>query len=315
MSLLLMTLNAVLAQENLFNNGKKAPAEEAVSQDEMILYNMINDFRKQNKLPLIPLSPALCSVSQIHIDDILSSQPQKKGCSLHSWSESANWSGCCHNQDLAGMQCMKLKPKEIAGYQGFGYELIYWGEEKATPSDAFEMWQQTNASADMILGHGKWKGYQWKALGVGMKDGYAMLWLGDKPDKILTTIVPPVEPLSQKSIEKEAGKQQIEKKGKAARKADTTLRKNESANNHSDPVKPGAENKPRYYLVVASVKEAVFTKDELRRFKAKGFPDAVILNSGTMFRIALMSYETEQKAKIKLDELKGNFPDIWIYRK
>jgi len=313
--LFLIQIYAVSAQENLETPGNKTPLAGGISQDEMILYNMINDFRRQNKHSLIPLSPALCTVSHTHIDDILSSQPQKKGCSLHSWSESVNWSGCCHVQNLSGMQCMKIKPKEITGYPGFGYELIYWGEEQAMPADAFNLWQQTDASADMILGRGKWKGYQWNALGVGIKEGYALIWLGDKKDKSSPELLKQAVPHAQKPKAKLPEKQLAGRKENSEGKADTSFKGKDAISNRSNPAIPGKENNPRYYLIVASVKTAKFTNDELRRFKAKGYPDAVILKSEKMYRIALMSFDTEQMAKSKLDELKGTFPDIWIYRK
>ena len=56
-----------------------------LTQDESILFNMINDIRMRNKLPSIPLSKDLCIVAQAHIADLIRWKPQDRGCSLHSF--------------------------------------------------------------------------------------------------------------------------------------------------------------------------------------------------------------------------------------
>jgi len=164
------------------NNSNIASGNDSIlkglTQDESILFNMINDFRRQNKLSSIPLSKDLCIVAQTHIADLIKWKPQDKGCSLHSWSGSGKWTSCCNTKEVFGIQCMKSKPREITGYPGDGYELIYWGEENATAVEAAELWRDVEASADMILSRSKWKAYQWKAIGVGIKDGYAVYSTG-----------------------------------------------------------------------------------------------------------------------------------------
>ncbi len=271
-----------------------------MSQDETILYNLINDIRLQNKLTSIPWSLSLSIVAHVHIDDLIASKPQDNGCSFHSWSGSGKWTACCHSMDPAGIQCMKIKPREITGYPGYGYELIYWGEEKATPIDAAGLWQQTEASADMILSRGKWNSYHWKALGVGIKNGYAILWLGEKTDK--NSDVNPIKNTTIAKIPSENNDTSVKSK-------DDEGAMNEVNADQSD------ELNTKYYLIVSSVKTAESAKSELKRVKSKGYPEAVILANGSVYRISLGSFDTIKKAKTKLKVYKNVFPDIWVYKK
>lgn len=288
---------------------------KGASQDESILFNMINDMRRQAKLQPIPFSPDLSKVAHVHIDDLIESKPQDHGCSLHSWSVSAKWSTCCNTKDPAGIQCMKSKPREITGYPGNGYELIYWGEDAATPADAADLWKQVDASSDMILCRNKWKNFQWKALGIAIKDGYAILWLGDKTDKhseaVVSSVNPTVTPAGSKTKPKTGPSEtevKVIKTEKVAKPAEV-VSKEES----KGPVASNPEVK--YYLIVGSVKTAAAAKPELKRIKSKGYPEAYILEGESVYRIALESFNTNKQASKRLFELKKDFPDIWILKK
>lgn len=298
-----------------FQASSKDSVKKEITENETILFNMINDMRRQSKLQPIPFSPDLCIVAHTHIDDLIKFKPQDNGCSLHSWSSSGKWTSCCNAKDPPGIQCMKSKPKEITGYPGNGYELIFWGEDNATPADAAALWQQVDASADMILSRGKWKGYQWKALGVGLKDGYAVLWLGDKADKKALdtpekslTVVPQADnkqiiPAKPPVTEVANGKKETE----AGQKVPVVI---------SSPVKQTAsESVVKYYLIVSSVKTADAAKSELKKIKAKGFPEAIIIEGESIFRISISSFDSSTKAAVRKNELKSEFPGIWVFKK
>ncbi|MEI6060172.1 MAG: SPOR domain-containing protein [Bacteroidota bacterium] len=294
-------------------------ARKVASQDEIILFNMINDMRLQGKLQHIPLSPNLCIVAHTHIDDLILSKPQDKGCSLQGWSANGKWTACCNSKDPAGIQCMKSKPKEITGYPGLGYELIYWGDEKATPADAAALWKQVDASADMILCRGKWKGYQWKALGVGIKDGYAVLWLGDKADKTspenLTKNQLSTQPTQTTQPGASVSPGEKMKKIKSSSVASQTDVTEIVANPKESTKESIKEPGTKYYLVVASVKTPASAKSELRRFQAKGYPEAMILEGESVYRICVKSFDTEKKARLSLNQLKAELPGIWVFKK
>ncbi len=284
-----------------------------ISQNENILYNMINDMRLQNKLPAIPLSPELCKVAQVHIADLIKYKPQDRGCSLHSWSGSGKWTACCNTKEVFGIQCMKSKPREITGYKGDGYELIYWGEDKATPADAAALWKQVDASADMILSRAKWIGYDWKAMGVGIHEGYAILWLGDsvsstfpaKPaNNAAQTPKKTAEPVVAKApvVEKEVSRPKNDTKPAENKMAETTVKK-----------QPVVVQKGKFYVIAGSFKTADAANAELAKIKSKGFPASYIVEAESIFRIAIAAYDTKDKADAKKNELKDTFPGIWVY--
>lgn len=313
--LLLVLVFPSIAMEITIPAITKDTVTKDITQDETILFNMINDMRRQNKLQPIPFSLDLCIVAHTHIDDLIKWKPQDKGCSLHSWSASSKWTSCCNAKDPAGIQCMKSKPKEITGYPGNGYELIFWGEDNATPVDAATLWQQVDASSDMILSRGKWKGYQWKALGVGLKDGYAVLWLGDKADNKASVMpVQNIETAKQTDL-KESIPVKPPVNEKPVVKTETFTKPKEPINIKVDNKLNAVETGIRYYLVVSSLKTADAANSELKKIKSKGFPEAFIIEGESMYRIALSSFDASTKANVRKNELKNDFPGIWVYKR
>jgi len=286
-----------------------------ITQDETILFNMINDMRRQNKLPSIPLSPDLCKVAHVHIADLIKWKPQDKGCSLHSWSGSGKWTACCNTKEVFGIQCMKSKPREITGYKGDGYELIYWGEDKATPAEAAELWKQVDASSDMILGRAKWTGYNWTALGVGIKEGYAILWLGDSVNTMAPNKLPENIPVVKKTASKAApvAKSPVVQKDVAKPEPPAKQKTEASAKVTYKDLMSASGTK--FYIIAGSFKTAEAAKTELLKIRSKGYPAAFILEGEANFRIALASFDTKDKAEIVKNELKETFPGIWVYKK
>ncbi len=285
---------------------------QALTQEETILYNMINDIRVKNMLPTLPLSPDLCVVAHTHINDLITNRPQDYGCNLQSWSSAGNWVACCNTREKSDIQCMTLKPSEITGYQGNGYELIYWEEQRATPAEVAELWQQVDASANMILSRGKWKAYHWKALGIGMKDGYAVLWLGDKADKKPVSLQVNTSTLVNPKIQKGGTSVKIPvEKNKQENNAINSLSYDEQG---SDESKASVKTGPGYYLIVASLTTPESAQSELKRIKSKGYPDAFILSSETLYRISIGKFDSEQKARARLNQLRTKFPGIWVFK-
>jgi hypothetical protein len=335
--LLIVLFSGMISQAFGFSSGSAVSGTDSLSvqttQDEIILFNMINDLRVKAKLPAIPLSDDLCRVAHLHIDDLIISRPQDKGCSLQSWSDRGNWTPCCSSKDLSGMQCMKSKPREITGYPGNGYELIYWGEDKATPADAAELWEQVNASADMILSRGKWKTFLWKAMGVGIKDGYAVLWLGDKAVST-AAVKQAVQPAATQPAETNAVRNE-QAAQPAAPATETAVNtpvqpkpRPESAKPEPKPQPASAKPEPvtgyasgsvnrdaRYFLIVASVKSREAARSEQKRFIDKGYASAIILEGDAVYRIAVQSFDSESKARARMNAVKAELPGVWVFKK
>lgn len=328
--LILLAFSAIAVNYPTNSNGNDTVVT-GISQDETILFNMINDMRRQNKLSSIPLSSDLCKVAQTHIADLIKWKPQEKGCSLHSWSGSGKWTSCCNTKEVFGIQCMKSKPREITGYPGDGYELIYWGEDNATPAEAAALWKQVSASSDMILSQAKWSGYQWKAIGVGIKSGYAVLWLGDTDNTNGNGSSSVAQPAEQKTIPKPESVSKTQDPEKKTTKPEAVTKSLETQKKSTVPetpvkqkeVVPSQEIKEKpvtaigsqFYLIVGSFKEIEAANSELKKVRLKGYPAAFILFQEPLYRIALASFEQSEKAYKMKNELKETFPGIWIFKK
>lgn len=277
-----------------------------LTHDETILFNLINDLRVQNKMPVLPLSEKLCFVAHTHIDDLIKSKPFENGCGLNSWSENANWTACCHVKDPSGINCMKSKPKELTGYPGNGFELVYAADDKAVPTEAADLWKQVDASADMILNKGRWKDYQWKVMGVGIKEGYALLWFGDKSENsYITKAVPLSSTPAQSATNNPSGtKLNSSEKGVSPVSEQTN-----EVTTKTQKAKPG-----NYYLIVASLKTNELAQSELKQVQHKGYPKAIILEADGVFRIAINTFDSENSARKIQNRLKNEFPGIWILK-
>jgi hypothetical protein len=346
--LLLMMLSVNVNGQTGQQSGKAdSKAIFCISQEEMILFNLVNDYRRQNKLPDIPLSKSMCVVAKTHIDDLLKWKPQEQKCGFHSWSEHGNWKPCCFNKDPMGGKKMNSKPSEICGYPGFGFELVYWEEETATANEAYDLWIQVGASKDMLLNRGKWQNRSWKAMGIGIQDGFALIWLGDKLDKAADISICGMDTLIQTKVQAqfspepsaETRKVKVEKveavkpvvpakdtKQDALTSEVTISQKQSQAKGDKKseiskeiqitpfPADKTADKDNHYYLIVASFPSEDLAKQRIVELKNLGYTDVILLPSGGRFRVSIGSYPTEGKTKARMKELRETFPDCWLFR-
>lgn len=294
--------------------------------DESLLITMVNEMRRQNFLQPIPYSAELCKVARVHIADLIKYKPQDRGCSLHSWSGGGKWTACCNTKEIFGIECMKSKPREITGYKGDGYELIYWGEDKATPDEAAALWKQVDASSEMILSQGKWKGYDWKALGVGIQDGYAILWLGDSISTASNPKLNTGKPVVSKPVSKPAPavKTTVTEKEIVNPKPETKMAVTKTKEAGPKEIKPAAlpvntkhakGQAGKFYVIAGSFKTLDAANAELKNIQAKGYPSAFIVDADMLFRIAVAVYDIKDKADVRKNELSSVFPGVWVYKK
>ena len=149
--------------------------------DATALAKLINDYRASIDLPRIAISPALTKVAQAHVHDLNVNKPVKEGCNMHSWSGNGNWTACCYDSSTAAAKCMWNKPKEIAGYRGYGYEIAA-GASGVTPEHALSLWQNSDAHHSVMINKGIWK-KPWRALGVAIEGDFAVAWFSEEADK------------------------------------------------------------------------------------------------------------------------------------
>jgi len=276
------------------------PGEFCISNDELKLYNLVNTYRKQNKLPEISLSKSLCYVAKLHVNDLQNNHPDTMDCNLHSWSDKGGWTECCYGREKFNHTCMTSKPRELTNYPGLGYEIAFWENMDAQPVNVIDLWKSSASSNELMLSKGVWKGFAWKSVGVGIFKGYAVVWFGKEEDvesgvKICN---------SDGTI----GLVETEMKKTEAEVENTPVKKQESKTEVS---KTG---EVRFYLIAASVKVESQAKAEIERFRKKGFKNPKIIGSGNNFRISLGDYATREEALAVKKRLGDKYKEVWIYK-
>jgi uncharacterized protein YkwD len=164
------------------------PAAEdgiCLSAEEKKLYDLIMEYRRSKKLESIPLSSSLTLVAQTHARDL--SDNYKFGannkCNPHSWSHKGNWTSCCYTNDHKKASCMWLKPKEIAGYSGNGFEIAYYSSQGANAQEGLDGWKISPGHNPLLINSGTWEKVTWKAIGIGIYKEYGLVWFGEVADE------------------------------------------------------------------------------------------------------------------------------------
>jgi uncharacterized coiled-coil protein SlyX len=156
---------------------------QTISQEEQNLYDKIMEYRVSKGLGIIPLSGSLTIVAQTHVKDLKNNNPTNNLCNMHSWSSNGSWSSCCYTSDHKQASCMWNKPKELTSYKGSGYEIAYGSSNaRITAEDALNGWKNSSGHNAVIINQGIWTNKLWKAIGIGITDGYAVVWFGEDLD-------------------------------------------------------------------------------------------------------------------------------------
>jgi uncharacterized protein YkwD len=171
----------------------KVSAQEAkicLSSEEKRLYDLIMAYRKSKKLKSIPFSGQLTKVAQEHVRDLAANYDyENRGeCNPHSWSDKGTWTPCCYTGDPAKAACMWNKPKEIAGYDSEGYEIAYFSSGGASAVEGLEGWKKSSGHNPVIVNSGIWSKIEWKAVGIGIYEQYAVVWFGELENKSKITV-------------------------------------------------------------------------------------------------------------------------------
>jgi uncharacterized protein YkwD len=83
------------------------------------------------------------------------------------------------------------KPKEIAGYNGYGYEILFYSSDGASAEEALIGWQNSPAHHAVMINNNIWDKIEWGALGIGIYGQYAVAWFGEIEEQ--TPLNVPVE--------------------------------------------------------------------------------------------------------------------------
>lgn len=150
--------------------------------DAIALTKQINDYRASLKLPRLPTSVGLTKVAQAHVNDLNVNKPNGEGCNMHSWSAKGTWTSCCYDGSKAAARCMWNKPKEIAKYPSYGYEIAAKNPAGISPETALAQWQNSPAHHALVINTGIWT-QPWGSMGVAIDGDYSVVWFGYDVDK------------------------------------------------------------------------------------------------------------------------------------
>lgn len=154
--------------------------DSCISAEEQKLYALINEYRKEKRLKPIPLSSKLTLVAQTHVRDLAENYDidRRNKCNPHSWSDKGEWSSCCYTNDHKEAECMWDKPREIANYSGDGYEIAYYSTAGASADEGLKGWKKSPGHNPLLINSGTWKDLEWKGIGIGIYEEYAVVWFG-----------------------------------------------------------------------------------------------------------------------------------------
>lgn len=155
---------------------------DSLNEQETKLYELINQYRTQQGLSSIPLSPSLSRVANRHLQDL---QDNLKLYERNGKDWRFGWSNCPYDAYNSNtFSCMWAAPQRLkTAYSGKAYELLCGGKENISPQDALRCWQKSISNNNVMINQGEWSNYQWNALGIAINKGYANLWFGQEVDR------------------------------------------------------------------------------------------------------------------------------------
>jgi hypothetical protein len=149
---------------------------DGIEPEEAKLHQLVNAYRQEQGLPAIPLSRSLSLVANRHVRDAIN---QPVGQNPHSWSN------CSYDPNIVStLACMWQAPQRLAtSYPGRGFENLAAMPDgrPISAQAALKVWQSSPEHNAVILNQGVWQ-TSWKAIGIGIYRGVAVLWFGDQPD-------------------------------------------------------------------------------------------------------------------------------------
>ena len=283
--ILFLFIGLLLANFETVTASNKIPKNFCISKSELKLYNLINKYRKEHNLNEIPLSKSLCYVSKMHVNDLQSNFVFSDNCNMHSWSDSDKWTPCCYTNDMKSQLCMMNKPAELTNYDGFGFEITFYSSAEFQYKDVFNTWISTQASNSVIINSGKWVDKDWKAVGVAISQNYAVVWFGEEID--------------------------VEKKLKVCNSDNFIV--NSKYKDRKEAAKSNVSK--RYYLIFGSYTNLKDSQKDLKKYKARGFHKAKIIQQKNRYRLSLSDFPSLSKSKKAKQKLGPKYKDIWILAK
>ena len=284
------------------------PAGFRVSEEEMRLYRMINDYRRRYDLPSIPLSASLSYVASTHVKDLFFNHPDQDPCNFHSWSDKGPWKAFCYPRDENKKNSVWDKPREITGYKGKGYEIVYWENSSADIDSVFNLWRSVDYFNSFLMNTGKWQGTKWEAIGIGVYENYACAWFGQQPD-------PNGAPLL-------IGESLVKKEAVDAPKPQQSVNPETKTEAVSNKEQPGpaistastAAVAFTYNIIIRSNVPLKDTTKIMKLYSEKGFTNIKSFEKDGKARISVYETKNRAEATAKLKEIKTKYREAWLLK-
>jgi len=268
---------------------KEVPLHFCISQQEYILFNMINDYRAKLALDAIPLSKSLCYVAKTHAKDLSENFPMAKACNMHSWSDKGDWKAFCFPKDQSRKNDIKDKAKELTAYPGKAWEITYWENADLDLASILDFWNSIPYTGDMISNTKKWASRNWKSMGVGIQDGYVLVWFGQKEDPEPYTLI--------------------------CETGEKVLYNPEKPLVMAAAIGQSSNTTAAYYIIIGSFNQKSDALTTVNSYKQMGYAHVEVIESDGRLRVSIDKYKTHEGAEKALVSYKDKFRGAWIFSK
>lgn len=293
------------------------PSSYRISDQELRLYRMINEYRHRYDLPPIPLSASLCYVASAHVKDLFFHHPDQEPCNFHSWSDKGPWKAFCYPKDENKKNSVWDKPKEITPYKGKGYEIVYWENSQVDIDSVMNLWKSVNYFNSFLMSTGKWQGTKWEAIGIGIYENYACAWFGQIPDPLGPPLKEGENPPAPAALANDSGKTKPAQKPAVAAapaiKTDSGKLK-PAVNPPTISSADTAKLKATYFIIVRTNVPAKDADKIVKSYVDKGYPAARFLPNEGKGRISVFETASRTEALAKLKEIKTVIRDAWLLK-
>lgn len=285
----IVSLIILLAFQAGYSYGQlgKVPKDFCISQKEYRLYQLINEYRQKLALDVIPLSNSLCYVAKTHAADLSANYPFGEDCNMYSWSDKGDWKPFCYPSDQDRRNDVKDKAKEISGYPGKAWELTYWDNVDVDLEEVVSFWNSIPYTSAILSNTDKFANLGWKSMGVGVQDGYILVWFGSKEDlEPSTSICETGEKIINKSIPNEL-------------------------------VVPVTDNsaKEHYYIIIGSYNKKNDANAAVKSYVEMGYPKAIVVEEQGKIRVAIDHFDDKSQANSALNNYRNKFKGAWVFSK
>lgn len=261
------------------------PEDFCISSEEFQLYQLINDYRKAFALTPIDLSKSLSFVAKEHVHDLAVNFNPDSACNLHSWSDKGRWTPICFPSEQSKKNNVWLKAKEIIGYPTEAYEITFWSNAESSPREILNFWRENKASQDILLNKLDWKKKSWKSIGIGIENGYTVVWLGESID-------------FEVSISVCGSSVKILNEASPIYKA---------TNSRNSSIKT-----PIYYIIIGSYNNRKDAVNAVQSYKEMGYPKALLVEADNKIRVAIDFLSDKNEADQSLTKFAKKFQGAWI---